>query len=111
METEETAWPELLHDRSMSEHCPKLSKKALLIYKTPLKEFLDAVVPVHIAESNHYREHPCAYCTKMKRDTTLAKQGSWNEFRCEEYNGRIIEIGILDHKGTSQQNLASISFE
>jgi hypothetical protein len=111
MESAETVWPELVHDRSVSKQCPKLSKKALLIYKTPLKEFLDAVVPVHIAERNPYREHPCAYCTKMKRDVALAKEGSWNEFRCEEYNGRIIEIGILDHRVTSQQNLARISFE
>jgi hypothetical protein len=50
----------------------------------------------YLESSNDFRLHPCCYCSQLHIESDYDKRkGSFSEFRCKKYGGRIIELGIL----------------
>jgi hypothetical protein len=111
MEVQEYIPSSLMHDRSIKIFCPKTSGVTVLSYSVSVEEFLGGNVPSTVYDKNPFREFPCRYCTMRKRNVKLDKEGVWNEFECMLHKGKVVEVGFLDHKGTSQQNLFNISLE
>lgn len=95
MEVKEKKPLMLMRDRSMLTHCPRIRYRALNSYSTTPEEIVSGVLPSHVVEKNVFREHPCSYCTKMRRQLEFGEGIIMNSFDCLSYGGKVCEVGVI----------------
>lgn len=99
----------IMYDISGKEACPRLSNNVLLPFS--LERAPDPFgCPDSLHGKNPFRSFPCRNCSQHERSFERdERQGSYNEFKCRTYGGKVTEVGIPDHKGTSQENFSNSS--
>jgi len=83
----------LVKDHSMKIFCPRTSYTLLTNFS--IEENSDPLnhPPQHL--KNEFREFPCKTCINSRSNGEYDEdEGSWYEFKCVFYGGRVIELGI-----------------